>query len=91
MAILAKCYEALQMLQFTAHDGDAVYAVGAVVYLQIVGFSAHAASVSVADADFALYFLPIGIVLQALPIAARPAFDVCRSCHGCSPFCVSSF
>lgn len=91
MAILAKCYEALQVLQFTAHDGCTVYAVGAVVYLQIVGFSAHAASVSVADADFALYFFPIGIMLQALPISARPALDVCRSCHCISPFCVSLF
>lgn len=91
MAILAKCNEALQVLQFMAHDGCTVYAVGAVMYLQIVRFSAHAASVSVADADFALYFFPIGIMLQALPISARPALDVCCSCHSIPPFCVCFF
>lgn len=86
MAILAKSYEAGQVLQFMAHDGCAVYPVSTVMYLQAVRFAAHLASVSVADADFALHLFPIGIILQALSILARSALDVRCPCHCLPPF-----
>ena len=86
VAILAKGSQAFQTFQFMPNNRHTTYLVGFMMNLQIIGLAAHLASVSVTNANLTLYFFPIRIILQALPILARSSLLVDQSRHLFPPF-----